>query len=412
MQKHAARALHYDFRLELDGTLKSWAVPKGPSLDPTQKRMAVHVGDHPIAYGGFEVVIPPGQYGAGSVIVWDRGEWVPIGDARAGYTSGKLKFELRGEKLRGHWALVRMRRGDEKRESWLLIKERDEEARGAADFDITTELPDSVLKGKAIRTPTPQSKRKAESQPKTRRAPQPLTLSPQLATLVDEVPRTGHWLWELKFDGYRLLARVKQNRVHLFTRNGHDWTTKLPHLAQAIEKLKLGTAWLDGEIVVPDRHGTPDFQALQNAFDQTATREVIYYLFDWLFHGAEDLRPLPPQQRRERLKALLDVSKTAAGTPLRFSEDFAVAPSTLLHTACRMHMEGLIGKLAQAPYRSGRSADWIKLKCTQRQEFIIVGYTAPRGERTGLGALLLACMTTKARCVTPAVSAPVSRCRP
>ncbi len=389
IQKHAARRLHYDFRLELDGTLKSWAVPKGPSLDPADKRMAVHVEDHPLAYGGFEGVIPAGQYGAGTVIVWDRGEWVPHGDPIKGYRDGKLKFELRGHKLQGNWTLVRMRgRGQERQEPWLLIKERDEAARPAADYDVVEALPDSVLKAGAqagsARGRQTRSARRSQS------AVLPLTLAPQLATLVSSVPTGGDWLYEIKFDGYRLLARIDQGSVRLFTRNGHDWTSRMKGLAKELGRLKLTSGWLDGEIVVIGSHGGTDFQALQNAFDQARPDAIQYFLFDLLHADGEDLRELPLHQRRERLRALIEQSGTADEHPhVRYSEDFEVAPSHLLHTACAMRMEGVIGKRRDAPYRAGRSDAWIKLKCTQRQEFVIGGYTDPKGARQGLGALLL-----------------------
>ena len=376
IQKHAARALHYDFRLELDGSLKSWAVPKGPSLDPQDKRMAVHVEDHPLSYASFEGTIPAGQYGAGTVVVWDRGSWTPIGDPRAGYRAGKLKFELHGQKLHGHWTLVRMRgRGTEKQEPWLLIKERDGEARPASEFNVVEAQPGSV------KTQTKAMKPRAA-------AALPLTLAPQLATLVDTVPKGSEWLWELKFDGYRLLTRVDGREVHLFTRNGHDWTSKLKALARQIAGLSLGSAWLDGEIVVLGPKGAPDFQALQNAFDGARTDDVVYYVFDLPFHAGEDLRSQPLRERRSRLRDLLGANTKA--TRIRYSEDFDASPNDLLHTACELRMEGLIGKRADSSYVSRRSSDWIKLKCTQRQEFVIAGYTDPKGSRQGLGALLLA----------------------
>lgn len=388
IQKHAARALHYDFRLELDGSLKSWAVPKGPSLDPHDKRMAVHVEDHPLSYASFEGVIPPGQYGAGTVIVWDRGEWRPIGDPREGMRAGKLKFELRGEKLHGQWTLVRMRSGErERQEPWLLIKERDAEARPATEFDVLEALPDSVMGG-LDEAPVASSARKSAAMHAD--AALPLTLAPQLATLVDRAPASGDWLWELKFDGYRLLARIDaRNDVRLFTRMGHDWTAKLKRLARMIAGLHIGPAWLDGEIVVPGPDGAPDFQALQNAFESAHAEQVVYYLFDLPFHRGEDLRALGVRERRARLEPLLRDAPPA----LRFSESFDVAPGHLLLEACRLRMEGLIGKRADAPYRSRRTTDWVKLKCTQRQEFVVVGYTDPKsqtGGRSGFGSLLLA----------------------
>jgi bifunctional non-homologous end joining protein LigD len=257
VQKHAARRLHYDFRLELDGTLKSWAVPKGPSLDPADKRMAVQVEDHPVSYGGFEGVIPEGHYGAGSVVVWDRGTWVPLGDARKGLREGKLKFELHGEKLHGGYTLVRMKGHEGERQvPWLLIKERDDEARPASEFDVIEEMPDSVLGKRAVRktaSPKPTA-RKSASRRKAMPA-LPLTLSPQLATLVDGVPPGDDWLYELKFDGYRLLTRVDGDDVRCFTRNGHDWSHRLPALVKAVRALDIGWGWLDGEIVVAGPKG-------------------------------------------------------------------------------------------------------------------------------------------------------------
>ncbi|MEF7612401.1 DNA ligase D [Aquincola sp. MAHUQ-54] len=389
VQKHAARALHYDFRLELDGTLKSWAIPKGPSLDPHDKRMAVQVEDHPLDYAGFEGTIPAGHYGAGTVIVWDRGTWEADGDARAALAAGKLKFTLRGEKLGGRWTLVRMRgKGSGKQVPWLLIKEADDYARPAAEYNVVAAAPGSVL-GTSSRAAaaTPASAAKAGMRRKPKPDPLPLTLAPQLATLVDALPAEGEWIYEIKFDGYRLLARVDGEDVRLFTRNGHDWTSKLRPLAQAVAGLGLRSGWLDGEIVVQDAQGVPDFQQLQNAFDQRKPQGILYFLFDAPYLDGQDLRAAPLRERRERLRAVLE----AAGpqSALRFSEDFVVEPAHLLHTACQMRMEGVIGKRADAPYTSGRGRTWIKLKCQQRQEFVIGGYTDPKGSRQGLGALLL-----------------------
>lgn len=396
IQKHAARSLHYDFRLELDGVLKSWAVPKGPSLDPHDKRMAVHVEDHPMDYAQFEGVIPPGHYGAGTVIVWDRGEWLPVGDPRAGYLAGKLKFELRGEKLSGHWTLVRMRgRGTERQEPWLLIKENDKASRPAAEFAVTQALPDSVMTSASAAQPATAKGSKRLAGPRQSTAAKapvaqlPLTLSPQLATLVSAVPEdASDWIYELKFDGYRLLARVEHDTVRLFTRNGNDWTSKLRSLAKAIAGLGLKSAWLDGEIVVAGPRGVPDFQALQNAFDAARTDSIHYHVFDLPFHDGQDVRLLPLRQRRAILRERL----TNAPSPsdrIHYSEDFDVAAATLLHSACQLRMEGVVGKRADSPYEGRRSPNWIKLKCTQRQEFVIGGFTDPKGSRSGFGALLL-----------------------
>lgn len=372
VQKHAARNLHYDFRLELDGVLKSWAVPKGPSLDPSQKRLAVHVENHPLSYAGFEGSIPAGQYGAGDVIVWDRGIWQPHEDPHKAYTAGKLKFTLVGEKLAGDWALVRTRlKGSGDKEQWLLIKENDQQARSISDYDIVQAQPKSVLGGAAL------------GQAKTALPDQ---LTPQLATLADRAP-AGDWHYEIKFDGYRILARVRAGRVHLFTRNGHDWSDRLPRQVKAIEALKLKDCWLDGEVVSLGHDGLPDFQGLQQAFDSGHSQDLVYYLFDAPFLHGHDQRGTALQDRRAALKTVLDGNKSPL---LRFSEAFAADHRDILQSACSLGLEGVIGKRAGSPYSGVRSADWIKLKCRQRQEFVIVGYTQPQGSRASFGALLLA----------------------
>jgi len=391
VQKHWASRLHYDFRLELDGTMKSWAVPKGPSFDPADKRMAVPVEDHPVAYNSFEGQIPEKQYGAGKVIIWDKGTWEPAGDARKGYRAGKLKFLLHGHKLKGGWTLVRMRgRSDqrEKQDPWLLIKERDVEARPASDFSVVDEMPDSV----AGLQPMP-SKARHSPGAGTRvsvggvKRPLPATLSPVLATLVDRPPgEPDQWLFEIKFDGYRLLARVGGRRVRLFTRNGHDWTAKLPHLAKTLQGMQLKPGWLDGEIVMPrGRGGSPSFQALQNAFETDSTRDLVYYLFDVPWYAGRDLTRVPLVDRRALLQEIL--ADPPAG--IRFSETFDAPPEQLVASACKLGLEGVIGKRRDSPYSGRRTPDWIKLKCSQRQEFVVVGWTDPQGSRRGFGALLL-----------------------
>lgn len=409
IQKHDASRLHYDFRLELQGTLKSWAVPKGPSLDPAVKRMGVHVEDHPLSYAGFEGSIPARQYGAGDVIVWDRGLWTPIGDPVKGFKSGKLKFELHGEKLKGGWTLVRMHgRGDESHEPWLLIKEHDEHARAEKEFDVLKALPNSVLSGKPLpRDATastavkkaltaPVKKTRAKARPKQAdasipegaiKAKLPETLAPQLATLVTRPPASPEgWVYEIKYDGYRLLARIDGSSVRLFTRKGNDWTDKLSRLAKAVAALELPSGWIDGEIVVMNERGVPDFGALQNAFDHASTADILYYVFDLPFFDGLDLRQLPLAQRREALCTLVTRHPQDS---IRFSDTFEETPQDLLASARRVGLEGVIGKRVDSAYVSRRSRDWIKLKTQLRQEFVIGGYTAPKGSRIGLGALML-----------------------
>ncbi|PJJ18465.1 ATP-dependent DNA ligase LigD phosphoesterase module /ATP-dependent DNA ligase LigD polymerase module [Janthinobacterium sp. 67] len=389
IQKHWASRLHYDFRLELDGTMKSWAVPKGPSYDPRDKRMAVQVEDHPIAYASFEGTIPEKQYGAGKVIIWDKGTWQPqpaTPDARKALAAGELKFTLHGHKMHGKWVLVRMKgRADkrsEKQPAWLLIKEKDEYARPAAEFSVVDEFPDSVS-NKAL----PKRKKRADGSAAPA-AELPATLSPQLATLVDAPPPDAQdWIFEVKFDGYRILARCDGEHVALMTRNGNDWTAKLPKLRQALEKLGLPPGWYDGEIVVNDASGHPDFGALQRAFDAQTSSEIAYYLFDVPYFDGHDLRGQPVEARRALLQELL---QSLPASPLvRFSDALDAAPQQLLAHACRLGLEGVIGKRRGSPYVTRRSGDWIKLKCGLRQEFVIGGYTAPQGAREGIGSLLL-----------------------
>lgn len=413
VQKHAARRLHYDFRLELDGALKSWAVPKGPSLDPTVKRLAVHVEDHPIAYAGFEGRIPEGEYGAGEVIVWDHGRWHPLdADPSAAYRKGKLKFTLDGEKLHGGWTLVRTRLpASGGKEQWLLLKENDAEARTEDDYDLTLERPESVLAQSSTKTPrASRAKTSAPTEDKSaasgdrkqtkgaaganadaamlkgaRAGKLPMRLSPQLATLVQEPP-AGDWRYEVKFDGYRMLARVDGDDVRIFTRNGLDWSEKVKPLVVAVRNLGLDSAWLDGEVVVIDEQGLPDFQSLQNAFEEQRAGDLVYCLFDLPYFSGLDLRATPIEQRRALLRAVLERRSDDA---LRFSEDISAAGDAVLETACSLRLEGVIGKRAGSAYVSKRSADWIKLKCKRRQEFVIGGYSSPQGSRSSFGSLLL-----------------------
>lgn len=386
IQKHDASHLHYDLRLELDGTLKSWAIPKGPSLDPKVRRLAVHVEDHPLDYANFEGHIPDGHYGAGDVIVWDRGIWEPEGDPRQAYAKGKLRFRLQGEKLSGVWNLFRTQLAG-KKEQWMLVKSGDGRARSEAEYSIVEALPDSVLSERSLPPRRPAKTTSASPRKhKARAKALPDKLQPQLATLVDSPP-SGDWRYEVKFDGYRILARIDGDDVRLFTRNGHDWSAKMPRQVEALKALGLDAAWLDGEMVVVDDNGVADFQALQNAFDTEHDERITYYLFDLPWLGREDLRELPLKARRDTLSRLLEDN---ASPVLRYSADFEEPVDSLLDSACRLQLEGLIGKRADSPYVGRRSSDWVKLKCKQRQEFVIVGYTDPKGSRHGFGALLLA----------------------
>ena len=418
VQKHWATRLHYDFRIELDGVMLSWAVPKGPSYDTKDKRLAAHVEDHPISYSSFEGTIPAGQYGAGKVIVWDEGTWHPIGDPHAMLKAGNLKFKLRGQKLQGKWALIRIKGRGEKQEPWLLIKEKDEFTRPASEFSVVDEFPDSVKVSKLAEKRPSRKKAAAPvagalaeaadqiAKPATKRmkvaaaakpgvAPHPnaeksdlpATFSPQLATLV-EAPPGDHadWLFEIKFDGYRLLARVAGAEIALFTRNGNDWTAKLKPLRAEIARLKLPDGWYDGEIVVLNDKGVPDFGALQNAFDAARAKSIAYFVFDAPYLGGFDLRQVPLEDRRRLLQAALATQPSAI---VRFSETFDAPAESIVASACHLGLEGVIAKRRDSTYRSARSSDWIKLKCSHRQEFVIGGWTDPKASRTGIGALLL-----------------------
>jgi bifunctional non-homologous end joining protein LigD len=415
VQKHAARRLHYDFRLELDGVLLSWAVPKGPSLDPADKRLAMQTEDHPIEYGGFEGVIPKGEYGGGTVLLWDRGTWEPIGDPRAGLPKGKLEFLLHGEKLRGSWTLVRIRGRDARDggKPWLLMKHRDAEVRPAAEYDITEDRPESVASGRAMdeiardhdrvwhsnrsaaeQEPAPAPKRGRRSPrrprdlpsvPGARRAPMPTGVDAQLATLVKEPPRGDEWLHELKLDGYRILARVEKGHARLWSRNAKDWTARFPGVARAVEALAVPTAILDGEVamVLPD--GRTSFNALQNEHDNAAAGVLTYFVFDLPYLDGWDLTRAPLEERKKVLENLL----AGAPRPLRFSEHVVGSGEKFLREACRLKLEGIVSKRRDAPYTPGRTRTWLKLKCQQEQELVIGGFTEPEGQRSGLGALLL-----------------------
>ena len=419
VQQHAARRLHYDFRLELDGVLKSWAVTRGPSLVPGEKRLAVEVEDHPIEYGDFEGTIAEGEYGAGAVIVWDRGVWTPLGDPRRGLAEGHLDFVLHGEKLKGRWALVRMapRRGV-KRSLWLLIKARDEEAREASDPDILTEAPRSVVSGREIgevgqgnkarrwragaarndgaaapkRVLTQAASRAANAAagyaaiPGATKRPMPRFVAPCLATLSREPPEGEDWEHEVKFDGYRLQARVESGKVALYTRGGLDWTAKFgPAVARALAALPVASAFVDGEMVAEGKNGVSDFALPQQALSEGRDERLRYCAFDLLYADGYDLRKAALVDRRAALAGLL----AHADAPLRFSSGLAESGAAALRIALRKRLEGVVSKRKTSPYRSGRGADWIKAKCRDRQEFVIAGYVPSSAAARAIGALAL-----------------------
>jgi bifunctional non-homologous end joining protein LigD len=397
IQKHWATRLHYDFRLELEGTMKSWAVPKGPSFDPQDKRMAMPTEDHPIAYNKFEGQIPAGNYGAGKVIIWDKGTWIPLEDPHKGWREGKLKFEMRGHKMHGHWTLVRMKgRGNGREDPWLLIKERDEFARPASEFSVVDELPDSVQSlddrpqahSQAAAPATAHAPAAPSGPPEgARPAALPKELQPELAVLVDQPPDDPQdWIFEIKFDGYRMLARVEGGEIQLLTRNGNDWTGKLAGVVKAMRGMELPDGWYDGEIIMPGQDVPADFQALQGAFDSARTEQIVYYLFDLPYCAGHDLRDVPLVQRREVLQRIVE---RKPHPNVKFSAVFDAPPQQMLDSACSLGLEGVIAKRRDSAYVNRRSSDWIKLKCKLRQEFVIGGWTDPQGSRTGLGSLLL-----------------------
>ncbi len=405
IQKHAASRLHYDFRLELDGTLKSWAVTRGPSLDPHEKRLAVEVEDHPVAYGSFEGIIPQGQYGGGTVMLWDEGSWEPIGDPHQGLKKGKLEFRLHGKRLTGEWTLVRMRdrEKDKGRHNWLLIKRSDEVAREGDNDSLLKRNNTSVVSKrsmeqiaaaedrvwqskKAIRTVRQDEPPIGKPALKKSRSKIPDFIAPQLATLADAMPQGANWVHEVKFDGYRALAYLQDNQVRIFTRTGKDWTPKFSSLAASLAKLPVKSAIFDGEIVALDEKGTTSFKALQNALSE-GHDAFQYYVFDLLYLNGENLMPLPLIKRKQQLEKILKGKSAAA--QVFYSEHFAAKDSSMLEKLCDMRMEGVVSKRADMAYASGRGTAWLKTKCHQRQEFVIGGFTQPTHAERGVGALLI-----------------------
>lgn len=396
IQKHDATRLHYDLRLELNGTLKSWAVPKGPSLDPAEKRLAVHVEDHPVEYGSFEGIIPKGEYGGGTVMLWDRGWWEPIGDADQSYEKGAIKFRLHGKKLRGAWMLVQMKGPrSEEGKNWLLIKETDDEA--SKEKDITKEAM-SVKTGRQMEEIASAQDRIWKDAEETigtlqpsalkgaRKSEQPEFIKPQLATPATEAPSGDDWIHEVKFDGYRILAVLHSGKVKLLSRNGLDWTQRFKSVAQALPALPCKQAILDGEIVVLNKDGVSDFQALQNYAQMGEKHPIYYYLFDLPYCDGYDLTR---SSLLDRKHFLLNLVKASDIPVLRYSEHIQGQGNLVFDNACKLRLEGIISKRANSVYETKRSKAWLKIKCGQRQEFVIIGYSAPSGSRSYFGALLL-----------------------
>jgi bifunctional non-homologous end joining protein LigD len=441
IQKHAARRLHYDLRLELDGVMKSWAVTRGPSLDPNEKRLAVHVEDHPIEYNSFEGSIPQGEYGGGTVMIWDRGNWSPEGDPHKGYAKGHLVFDLDGEKLHGRWHLVRVRgRERDRHDNWLLIKSKDTGARGPRDKDILEEKPRSVTTGRSIeeiaagrggkkrvwhshRAATVKPEDKAafkqkikkiaakpaarpgsKARPSTRSAARKRGDKAQdagsakstlaefvpfsLAMLYDKAPSGPHWLHEIKFDGYRMQARLDRGKVQLLTRKQQDWTHRFKPVAEAVARLPAASALLDGEVVVEDDNGVSNFSLLQTDLKDGRSDRFVYYVFDLLYLDGRDLTGEPLVERKSALARLLKAG--GKGGVIRYTDDVDETGPVVFRHACEMGLEGIISKRRDAPYRSGRSDNFVKTKCRGGQELIVAGYAPSAALPKAVGALIVA----------------------
>jgi bifunctional non-homologous end joining protein LigD len=431
IQKHAASHLHYDFRLSWGGVLKSWAIAKGPSYNPQERRLAVEVEDHPLEYGGFEGIIPQGQYGGGTVMIWDQGSWWPqLGSENvdACLRAGHLKFEMNGSKMKGKWALIRMNHaahGPNDKPQWLLIKEHDKYERGPSDQAITDERPNSSVTGRSIDqiahaqdhvwnsnradplqsapAPKPAAKtaaKKSATTPTKKPGPpptpsidlrdlprerQPDFISPQLAFEAESTPNTDDWIHELKLDGYRIQARKSGNQVQLLTRKGIDWTHRMPDVAKAVANLSVRDCTLDGEVVVLSTDGNSSFALLQASFQNAETHPLTYFIFDLLHIDGHDPRDLALSERKQLLAPLLPPDDET----IRFSEDIPGNGETVFRKACALHAEGIISKRADAPYRSSRSSDWLKSKCLHEQELVIAGFTLSSEGPDRVGALLL-----------------------
>jgi bifunctional non-homologous end joining protein LigD len=405
VQKHDARRLHYDFRLELDGVLKSWAVTRGPSTDPADKRLAVRVEDHPLDYGGFEGTIPKGEYGGGTVMLWDEGTWEPIGDPHQGLEKGDLKFRLDGQRMKGEWVLVHMKGRDRSgKQQWLLIKHHDEYATPGANHlteDFTTSVEsgrdlEGIAEGKAPRK-TAGRRGKASADAKAEQAglapaqvwtggkavALPAFRPPELATLVDRVPGGDGWLFETKYDGYRCLAAIAGPEVRLFTRNGNDWTEQFGAIVPPLKQFTKGSALIDGELCA-FKDGRTDFSALKDALSNRGA--LVYFAFDLLEQDGEDLTGLPLIDRKERLRKL--IGKTDQTSAIQFSNHIVGHGQEVFEAMCKGGYEGVVAKRSASTYTGDRSADWLKVKCLHRQEFVIGGWR-PSEKRSHFASLLL-----------------------
>ncbi len=425
IQKHAASRLHYDLRLELDGVLKSWAVPKGPSLKPGEKRLAVHVEDHPIDYGSFEGIIPEGEYGGGTVMLWDRGIWAPLEDPQDGYAKGNLKFRLYGEKIKGSFVLARMKgNAGEEGKNWLLIKKHDEAAIAEGDPEPVAAMTRSVASGRTMEQIASEREKiwlegeavsgsdvpadppvqgmkgsrkgrgtdsAAKFDPSSLSGALPAALPsafrPELATLAVKPPSGEGWIHEIKYDGYRIMCIISGERIRLVSRNGREWTERFSSIAEAASKFGLESAILDGEIVVMDKKGKTDFQALQNILQGLQTGRLVFLAFDMPYLNGYDLSGTPLLQRKELLGRVLDSS--ADGSQIVYADHIQGSGMEVFNHACRLDLEGIISKQAESHYLQRRSRNWLKVKCGRRQEFVVGGFTDPRGARSGFGALLL-----------------------
>ncbi len=404
VQKHDATRLHYDLRIEMDGVLKSWAIPKGPSLDPTVKRLAIHVEDHPLEYARFEGVIPAGNYGAGSMIVWDVGTWNPIHGKGTGYLEGNLKFELKGEKLQGRWALVRMKlSASTTQEQWLLIKERDAFAIPERTLVVTDKFPLSVLTGRDVfqigapsllTTPTPIKENNSISSSikdpskitGSKNAPMPKSSLPQLASSTNSIPTGYDWIHEIKYDGYRLIAIKEKSTVTIRTRNQYDWTTRFPSLADSLAKLTDKTFMIDGELAFVKADGVTDFGALQSSVRNGKESQLVYHVFDILYYAGFDLQNCKLTERKVLLQSLLE---PFAGSRLQFS-DHVTGNGLEFFKKCReAGVEGMISKHADSKYKGGRSKSWLKSKCLLSDDFVIGGYVQSDSRKGAIRSLIV-----------------------